>query len=54
MIKKITFPLLILGFLYCFICFFFAALHKKRTTLAALSRESGLGSSTLADALSRP
>ncbi|GBU14288.1 transcriptional regulator [Enterobacterales bacterium] len=31
-----------------------AALHKKGTTLAALSRESGLSSSTLANALSRP
>lgn len=31
-----------------------AALHKKRTTLAAVSRESGLSSSTLANALSRP
>jgi Ner family transcriptional regulator len=31
-----------------------AALHKKRTTLAALSRESGLCSSTLVNALSRP
>jgi len=31
-----------------------AALHKKRTTLAALSRESGLCSSTLANALSLP
>ncbi|WP_277976858.1 helix-turn-helix domain-containing protein [Pantoea endophytica] len=31
-----------------------AALRKKGTTLAALSRESGLSSSTLANALSRP
>lgn len=31
-----------------------AALHKANTTLAALSRESGLSSSTLANALSRP
>ncbi len=31
-----------------------AALHKADTTLAALSRESGLSSSTLANALSRP
>ncbi|TPG55390.1 helix-turn-helix domain-containing protein [Ewingella americana] len=31
-----------------------AALHKKNTTLAALSRQSGLSSSTLANALSRP
>ncbi len=31
-----------------------AALHKKGTTLAALSRDSGLSSSTLANALSRP
>src|SRR5471032_223349 len=31
-----------------------AALHKKGTTLAALSRDSGLCSSTLANALSRP
>lgn len=31
-----------------------AALHKKGTTLAALSRNSGLCSSTLANTLSRP
>lgn len=31
-----------------------AALRKANTTLAALSRESGLSSSTLANALSRP
>ncbi|TPG61527.1 helix-turn-helix domain-containing protein [Ewingella americana] len=31
-----------------------AGLRKKGTTLAALSRESGLASSTLANALSRP
>jgi Ner family transcriptional regulator len=31
-----------------------AELHKKGTTLAALSRESGLSSSTLSNALSRP
>lgn len=31
-----------------------AALRKKGTSLAALSRESGLSSSTLANALSRP
>ncbi|AJZ91347.1 DNA-binding transcriptional regulator SfsB [Cedecea neteri] len=31
-----------------------AGLRKKRTSLAALSRESGLSSSTLANALSRP
>lgn len=31
-----------------------ASLHKQRTTLAALSRSSGLSSSTLANALSRP
>ncbi|TPG64949.1 transcriptional regulator [Ewingella americana] len=31
-----------------------AALHKKGTTLAALSRQSGLSSSTLSNALSRP
>lgn len=31
-----------------------AAIRKKGTTLAALSRESGLSSSTLANALSRP
>lgn len=31
-----------------------AALHKKGTSLAALSRDSGLSSSTLANALSRP
>ncbi|MCC3705647.1 helix-turn-helix domain-containing protein [Rouxiella badensis] len=31
-----------------------AALHKRGTTLAKLSRESGLSSSTLANALSRP
>lgn len=31
-----------------------AALRKKGTTLAALSRESGLCSSTLSNALSRP
>ena len=31
-----------------------AALRKKGTTLAAVSREAGLSSSTLANALSRP
>lgn len=31
-----------------------ASLHKRRTTLAALSRSAGLSSSTLANALSRP
>ncbi|WP_317179956.1 helix-turn-helix domain-containing protein [Lelliottia amnigena] len=31
-----------------------AALRKKGTSLAALSREVGLGSSTLANALERP
>ncbi|MBU9811303.1 helix-turn-helix domain-containing protein [Rahnella sp. C60] len=31
-----------------------AALRKKRTSLAALSRQAGLGSSTLANALARP
>lgn len=31
-----------------------AALHKRRITLAALSRAAGLSSSTLANALSRP
>ncbi|KNA27330.1 DNA-binding protein [Pantoea ananatis] len=31
-----------------------AALRKRGTTLAALSRQSGLSSSTLANALSRP
>ncbi|MGJ0630128.1 helix-turn-helix domain-containing protein [Xenorhabdus bovienii] len=31
-----------------------AALRKRGTTLAALSRESGLSSSTLANTLSRP
>lgn len=31
-----------------------AALHKRGTSLAALSREAGLSSSTLANALSRP
>jgi Ner family transcriptional regulator len=31
-----------------------AALRKKGTSLAALSRQSGLSSSTLANALSRP
>lgn len=31
-----------------------AALHKANTSLAALSRQSGLSSSTLANALSRP
>ena len=31
-----------------------AALHKKGTSLAALSREAGLSSSTLANALGRP
>jgi len=31
-----------------------AALHKADTTLAALSRQAGLSSSTLANALSRP
>ena len=31
-----------------------AALRKRGTTLAALSREAGLSSSTLANALSRP
>ncbi|NHB93109.1 helix-turn-helix domain-containing protein [Photorhabdus cinerea] len=32
---------------------FIAALRKRGTTLAALSREAGLSSSTLANALSR-
>lgn len=31
-----------------------AALHKKGTSLAALSRQAGLSSSTLANALNRP
>ncbi|WP_431137891.1 helix-turn-helix domain-containing protein, partial [Psychroserpens mesophilus] len=31
-----------------------AGLRKKKTSLAALSRQSGLSSSTLANALSRP
>lgn len=31
-----------------------AALHKRGTSLAAVSREAGLSSSTLANALSRP
>ncbi|QUY48823.1 helix-turn-helix domain-containing protein [Serratia plymuthica] len=31
-----------------------AALRKKGTTLAAVSRQAGLSSSTLANALSRP
>lgn len=31
-----------------------AALRKKGTTLAAVSRDAGLSSSTLANALSRP
>ncbi|MFT8212079.1 MAG: helix-turn-helix domain-containing protein [Symbiopectobacterium sp.] len=31
-----------------------AALRKKGTTLAAVSREAGLSSSTLANAISRP
>jgi Ner family transcriptional regulator len=31
-----------------------AALHKKGTSLAALSREANLASSTLANALNRP
>jgi len=31
-----------------------AALRKQKTTLAALSREAGLSSSTLANALNRP
>lgn len=31
-----------------------AGLRKKRTTLAAVSRQAGLGSSTLANALARP
>lgn len=31
-----------------------AALHKRHTTLAALSRKAGLSSSTLANALARP
>ncbi|RJT27619.1 helix-turn-helix domain-containing protein [Buttiauxella izardii] len=31
-----------------------AAVHKKGTSLAAISREAGLASSTLANALSRP
>lgn len=31
-----------------------AALHKRGTSLAKLSREAGLASSTLANALSRP
>lgn len=31
-----------------------AALRKKRTSLAAVSRAAGLSSSTLANALSRP
>lgn len=31
-----------------------AALRKRKTTLAAVSREAGLSSSTLANALTRP
>ncbi|HAF2722839.1 TPA: transcriptional regulator [Salmonella enterica] len=31
-----------------------AALHKRGTSLAAVSREAGLSSSTLANALTRP
>ena len=31
-----------------------AALRKRKTTLAAVSREAGLSSSTLANALNRP
>ncbi|EFE06536.1 helix-turn-helix domain-containing protein [Citrobacter youngae] len=31
-----------------------AALHKRGTSLAALSRQAGLASSTLANALTRP
>lgn len=31
-----------------------AALHKRRTSLAAVSRAAGLSSSTLANALTRP
>lgn len=31
-----------------------AALHKKGTSLAAVSRQAGLSSSTLANALNRP
>lgn len=31
-----------------------AGLRKRKTTLAAVSREAGLGSSTLANALARP
>ncbi|OON39200.1 DNA-binding protein [Izhakiella australiensis] len=31
-----------------------AALHKRKTSLAALSRASGLSSSTLANAICRP
>lgn len=31
-----------------------AALHKRGTSMAAVSREAGLASSTLANALSRP
>lgn len=31
-----------------------AMLHKKRITLAALSRQAGLSSSTLANVLARP
>jgi len=31
-----------------------AGLHKKGTSLAALSRKSGLSSATLANALTRP
>lgn len=31
-----------------------AALHRKRLTLSAVSRQAGLSSSTLANALTRP
>ncbi|KNC95645.1 helix-turn-helix domain-containing protein [Trabulsiella odontotermitis] len=31
-----------------------ALLHKRKSSLAALSRQAGLGSSTLANALSKP
>ncbi|WP_105589105.1 helix-turn-helix domain-containing protein [Cronobacter sakazakii] len=31
-----------------------AGLHKRKTSLAALSRKAGLSSSTLANALTRP
>lgn len=31
-----------------------AALRKKKSSLAAVSRQAGLGSSTLANALARP